>query len=630
MCGIWGLVSLKAIEYKQETLYKKFNLIKARGPDKTVFITNSNYMIGFHRLAIMDPSIQGDQPFSYSYYYNGANSNKYLRTIYIVVNGEIYNWEKLRSDEDIQESCKKNNYKYKSNSDCEVLLPMFLRYIVNDSYTQDEQLFQSGLKDMISRLDGEFAFAIYDIHQNLSTSNVHINLWIGRDRFGIRPLFFTQLNDYTVAFGSELKSISSIETHPELNKINQIDPRSWYYWGGSLNSSDKLEKYNNLYYSVGSLPLVRNPDPTDVYRMCRTLLTKSVIDRLIADREIGCLLSGGLDSSLIAAIASTELKKKGKVLRTFSIGMEGSPDVKYAKIVAKHIGSLHTNFDVEQDEWINAIDEVIRISETFDITTIRATTGQYLISKKIAETTNIKVLLIGDGSDEATGGYLYFHKAPNPMALHFETQRLLHWIHYFDVLRADRGIAANGLEARVPFLSHEFIDFYFQIDPIMRIPKAHTLSTGQTNIYEKYLLRKSFDTTGLLPECVLWRKKEAFSDGVSTEEKSWYKIVQEKINNDISDEQFKHLVESYYQNHADLTGEKIVIPHTKEALYYHLKFDDFYPSQLHTIPYYWMPKWIDGVTDPSARTLTIYKEIDNNALESIDDSKANYGSIKFR
>jgi asparagine synthase (glutamine-hydrolysing) len=629
MCGIWGLLSLKNITYDETLLYSKFNSIKSRGPDKSTYITNPNYIVGFHRLSIMDLSIQGDQPFSFSYYYNGTtNSNKYLRTIYLVVNGEIYNWEKLRTEPDIKESCQKNNYQYKSNSDCEVLLPLFLKYVVSDSYIEDNKLFETGLKEMITRLDGEFAFAIYDIHQNLTTSNTHTNLWIGRDRFGIRPLFFTQLNDYTIGFGSELKSLINLDNN---NTVRQIDPRSWYYWGGDLNSENKLINYNKIYYSVGSLPLVRNPDPTDVYRMCRTLLTKSIVDRLHADREVGCLLSGGLDSSLVAAIASEELKKQNRTLKTFSIGMEGSPDVKYAKIVAEHIGSIHTNFNVPQEEWISSIRDVIRISETFDITSVRATVGQYLICKKIAETTSIKVLLIGDGSDEATGGYLYFHKAPNPMALHFETQRLLHWIHYFDVLRADRGVASNGLEARVPYLSHEFINFYFQVDPILRMPRQHTLSTGQTNIYEKYLLRKSFDKTNLLPECVLWRKKEAFSDGVSAESKSWYQIVQDMVEKEITDEQFTHLSVSYYKNYASLTGEQIAIPHTKEALYYHLIFDGFYPQQFHTIPYYWMPKWIDNATDPSARTLQIYKDVENGISEmTIDNSKANYGSISLR
>lgn len=624
MCGIWGILSLESIKYDHDLLFNRYNKIKSRGPDRSTYITNSNYIVGFHRLAIMDTSSQGDQPFSLSYYYQNNKGEQILRTVYVIVNGEIYNWEKLRSDADIQEFCQKIKYQYKSNSDCEVILPMFLRYIVNDSYSEDPDLLKNGLKELLTRLDGEFAFAIYDEHYNTISKKNYYNLWIGRDRFGIRPLFYSKLDSKTIGFGSELKSLVGING---TNRVEQIDPRSWYYWGGLKNSELKMS--NQFYYSVGNLPMVRNPDPIDVYRMCRTLLTKSVVDRLHSDREVGCLLSGGLDSSLVAAIASEELKKQGRVLRTFSIGMENSPDVRYAKIVAEHIGSSHTNFDVPQDEWINSIRDVIRISETFDITSVRATTGQYLICKKIAETTDIKVLLIGDGSDEATGGYLYFHKAPNPMALHFETQRLLHWIHYFDVLRADRGVATNGLEARVPFLAHQFIDFYFQVDPVLRIPRPHTLSTGQTNVYEKYLLRKSFEKTGLLPECVLWRKKEAFSDGVSSESKSWYQIVQEMVEEKITDEQFDS-IKNTYQLFAEQTGEKIVIPHTKEALYYHLIFDEFYPEQYHTIPYYWMPKWIDGATDPSARTLQIYKDVEKEVEQiPINTSKSNYGAMSI-
>lgn len=632
MCGIWGLLSLDTIKYDNELMYSKFMKIKPRGPDRTIWITNSNYIVGFHRLAIMDTSSQGDQPFSLSYYYTNSHGHTYLRTCYVIVNGEIYNWEKLRSEPDIQEFCSKINYHYKSGSDCEVLLPMFLKCVGTDSYIESDKLFETGLKEMLIRLDGEFAFAIYDIHQNLDTTKTFYNLWFGRDRFGIRPGFFTRLDDKTIGFGSEMKSLIGLNNLSDgsmSNRVEQLDPRTWYYWGGS-SDSNKLTTYSKLYYSVGQLPLVRNPDPTDVYRVCRTLLTKSVVDRLHSDREVGCLLSGGLDSSLVAGLASQELKKQGRVLRTFSIGMEGSPDVRFAKIVADHIGSTHTNFDVPQEEWIGAIRDVIRISETFDITSVRATTGQYLICKKIAETTNIKVLLIGDGSDEATGGYLYFHKAPNPMALHFETQQLLHWIHYYDVLRADRGVASNGLEARVPFLAHEFINFYFQVDPVLRIPRPHTLSNGQTNVYEKYLLRKSFDGTNLLPECVLWRKKEAFSDGVSCESKSWYQIIQDNVERMYSGEQFEHLVRSYYKNYAEMTGEQIVIPHTKEAFYYHQVFDEFYPNQYHTIPYYWMPKWIEGATDPSARTLSIYKEVEKTHTNShTNSSLSNYGAMSI-
>jgi len=619
MCGIWGLLSLESIKYDLNNLYKNFLQIKHRGPDRSIFITNSNYIIGFHRLAIMDTSSQGDQPFSLSYYYSNSKNHKFLRTIYVIINGELYNWEKLRLEPDIEEYCTKNNYKYKSNSDCEVILVMFLKYITNETYL-DKNLFNNGIADLLSRLDGEFALAIYDIHLNLEKNKTYNNLWIGRDRFGIRPLFYTILDSKTIGFGSELKSLNCINSNnkiDQINQIDQIDPRSWYYWGG-LTGSDKLENYNKFYWSVGNLPIVKNPDPSDVYRVCRTLLTKSVLDRLNSNREIGCLLSGGLDSSLVAALAANHLKSQGKILKTFSIGMEGSPDVKYAKIVSEHIGSLHTNFDIPQSECINSIREVIRITESFDITTIRATVPQYLICKKISETTNIKVLLIGDGSDEATGGYLYFHKAPDPMALHFETKRLLHWIHYFDVLRADRGVAANGLEARVPYLSHDFINFYFQVDPTLRICRPHTLSTGQTNIYEKYLLRKSFEGTNLLPECVLWRKKEAFSDGISSESKSWYEIIKDNVSQFISDEYFETAIKKY---------ENFLVPHTKEALYYHEIFDEFYPKQYHTIPYYWLPKWIENATDPSARTLSIYNELKaTNSNISVNSSISNYGS----
>lgn len=631
MCGIWGILSSNVIKYDQNLLFNNFNKLKPRGPDRSVYISNANYIVGFHRLAIMDTSSQGDQPFSISYYYINNKNQQILRTVYVIVNGEIYNWEKIKFEHDIQEFCNKINYQYKSNSDCEIILPMFLKYINENSYSKNPDIFKTGLKELLIRLDGEFAFGIYDCFHNIVTGIKYYNLWLGRDRFGIRPLFYSKLDCYTIGFGSELKSLINLNT--DNVPIEQIDPRSWCYWGGQ--EGDKLFQSKQFYYSVGSSSIVINPYPDDVYRMCRTLLTKSVVDRLQADREIGCLLSGGLDSSLIAAIASAKLKEKGKILRTYSVGMDDSPDVKYAKIVANHIGSTHTNFNIPQDEWTNAIKDVIKIAETFDITTVRATTGQYLICKKIAETTDIKVLLIGDGSDEATGGYLYFHKTPNPMALHFETQRLLHWIHYFDVLRADRGVASNGLEARVPYLSHEFIDFYFKVDPVLRIPKPHTLSNGQTNVYEKYLLRKSFDN-GILPECVLWRKKEAFSDGISSESKSWYEIIQEMTNKLISDDQFEHLSKFYHQNCLNVNdnnnNDNIIqnVPHTKEALYYRMIFDEFYPGQSHVIPYYWMPKWIDNVSDPSARTLKIYKDVEKEVKNvSINSSKSNYGGVSI-
>jgi len=602
MCGIWGLLSTNKISLDQNILFNKFNQIKSRGPDRSVLISNTNYMVGFHRLAIIDPSIQGDQPFSHSYYWNNELDQKILRTIYVIANGEIYNHKELRSSTPVIDALSKYNYSFKSNSDCEIILPMFLseNTIQNNSNNSDNK----DITEMISKLSGEFAFAIFDINYNTQTTQTNYTLWTGRDRFGIRPLFYSKLDDNTIVFGSEVKSLVNIL---ENNKVEVHDPRSWMCWTGTGNSTgnSRLVSQYKLYYAVGNLPVVLKPDLTDVYRMIRTRLTEAVKIRLESDREVGCLLSGGLDSSLVAAIAAKELAFTGKKLRTFSIGMENSPDTYFAKIVANHIGSIHTNIEIPEEEWVNAIPEIVRISETFDITTIRATTGQYLVSKWISSNTNIKVLLIGDGSDEATGGYLYFHKAPNRHDFHFECIRLLHYIHYFDVLRADRGVASNGLEARVPYLDHNFINFYFQIDLELKTPKPHCLSNGKTIVFEKYLLRKAWDKTDLLPECVLWRKKEAFSDGVSSSSKSWYQIIQEQANVKYTNEEL-----STAQEHYKSVGS--IEPITKEALWYHQLFDSYYPNQHHLCPYYWLPKWVSDASDPSARTLKIYTEVENN------------------
>ena len=576
MCGIWGLLSLSKIEYNLNDLFVKFNTIKERGPDKSTFIVNDNYIIGFHRLAIMDTSVQGDQPFSITF-----KENNRLRTVYLTCNGEIYNFKELKESIEVKEYCEKINYNYRSNSDCEVLLVLYLMHTENNN-----------LDDMLNKLNGEYAFAVFDISENLEDKDY--KLYLARDRFGIRPLFYSKLDDNTIVYGSEMKSLVGINN----NKVEVFDPRSSQMW---FKKEDKLENISKLYYAVGNLPMVVNPELSDVYRMIRDTLISSVKLRLQSDREIGCLLSGGLDSSLIASIASTELKKEGKQLRTFSIGMPDSPDVHYAKIVAKHIDSIHTNIEIPDEVWINSIEKIVKVTETFDITTIRASTGQYLISKWISENTDIKVLLIGDGSDEATGGYLYFHKAPNDKELHFECKRLLHYIHYFDVLRADRGVASNGLEARVPYLDYNFIDLYIHIDSRLRVPTKHN-----NVIYEKYLLRKAFNDGNYLPDCVLWRRKEAFSDGISSHTKSWYEIIQEKINLNMSDEYFEE---------NRLKYKNFLIPHTKEALYYHEIYDKYYPNQYAICPYYWLPKWVDNATDPSARTLKIYKEFDNKKVK---------------
>jgi asparagine synthase (glutamine-hydrolysing) len=583
MCGIWGLLTLNSDFKSDVNLHDSFMKIKHRGPDRSTYIDNGNYKIGFHRLAIMDTSIQGDQPFSFSYkMVDSGTGRQVLRTIYAMCNGEIYNYKEIVNSDDFKECLLKTNYILKSYSDCEIILPMFLHH---------------GIDYLTKKLNGEFAFAIFDIYEDLEISKTCYNIYLGRDRFGIRPLFYTIINNDTFAFCSEMKGLINLKDN---NKIEVFRPRTWLHATGMKNES-KLYFNAGLYYRLGNMPIIKKPELYDVFRIVRNLFTKAVEMRLDSDREIGCLLSGGLDSSLVSAIASNILKEKGKTLKTFSIGMPDSPDCKFAQLVAEHIGSEHTNIVIPESEWLDKLDKIIEITETFDITTVRATTGQYLVSKWIADNTNIKVLLIGDGSDELTAGYLYFHKAPTPDESHIENLKLLDTIHFFDVLRADRGIASNGLEARVPFLDKDFVDLYLSIDTVLRTPQLHIYEDGKTAKCEKWLLRKAFDSTNLLPKCVLWRKKEAFSDGVSNHSKSWYQIIQEKINSQMSDEYFDEGIKKY---------EGFVKPHTKEALYYHELFDKLYPKQYHILPFYWLPKWVGDAKDPSARTLDIYNELD--------------------
>jgi len=542
MCGIWGL--LGKYEYSKD-MYKLFNSIKKRGNNNSVLITNKDYMIGFHRLAIMDLRNKGDQPFEYH------NNN---RSIYIICNGEIYNYLELRKEFE-------GTYNFISNSDCEVLIPLYLKYGMN----------------FIDRIDSEYALAIFDIEKDNNDKIIKKNLYLSRDHLGIRPLFYT-IVDNCIAFCSEMKGLLFTKE----NKINVFDPRTITHF--SYDIDNKLILNSTEYYKIGVLPF--NSDSIKlIHSNIRDTLIESVHNRLHSDQEIGALLSGGLDSSLICSIASTELLKQGRVLKTFCIGMEGSPDVEYSIKVAKFIKSDHTIINITQEELLEAIDEVIYHIETYDITTIRASVGQYIVSKKIAQLTNIKVILVGDVSDEITSGYLYFHRAPSPMECHKENIRLLENIHYFDILRTDRGIASHDMEARVPYGSRKFIDYYLSINPILREPQY-----GQ----EKYLLRSAFK--GFLPDDVLFRRKEAFSDGISHKTKSWYVIIQEKVEKEMSDEYFNINKIKYIDT---------IIPHTKEALYYRELFEKYYKNQGHNLKEYWLPKWTTTM-DPSARTLEIY------------------------
>lgn len=319
-----------------------------------------------------------------------------------------------------------------------------------------------------------------------------------------------------------------------------------------------------------------------------------MIDMMYADRPLGALLSGGLDSSLVVGIAARHLKKTtGKKLRTFSIGMPGGTDGPFAQKVAEFCGTDHTHFELTTQDFLDAIRDVIRAIGTFDITTVRASVGQYLVCKKISQETDIKVLLIGDGSDELCSGYMYFHNAPNPQESHLENCRLLKEIGMYDVLRADRGIARHGLEARCPFLSYDFIDLYLHLDCRLRVPVEGV---------EKWLLRRAFSPElgePVLPEDVRVRPKCAFSDGVSKREKSWFQIIGEMADTMYKEDELKRAMQAYTH----------VPPISFESLYYRKTFEEFYgKATAHVIPHYWLPKWCGDIKEPSARVLEVCRE----------------------
>ena len=505
MCGIWLYLHKKGKKSLSDVqIYNAFMQIDKRGPERSILLKQSNYdlYIGFHRLSIMDPSVRGDQPFV-------VESDDTI--IYTICNGEIYNFKEL---------CKKYELNVQSGSDCEIFPYLYQKI---------------GIDTLAKELIGEFSFCICEINKKTQ----EVKLSICRDQAGIRPLFITG-DENEVVITSELKGTpfmmsymppqsrehdEPIEIAKKSTKpVRQFLPRHFL----QISSNDKIlfdKSFGKAvcYRDISKIPItIYNLEYAK--RLIRETFIEAVRCRMVADRPLGCLLSGGLDSSLVASIASRFCKEHGTKLHTFSIGMAGSTDKYYAKLVSEFIDSIHTHIELPEEEWLKAIKEVVRITETFDITTVRASTGQYLISKWIAEHTDIKVVLIGDGSDELCAGYMYFHKAPSPEELHLENIRLVSDIHMYDVLRADRGVSSNGLEARVPFLDHRFIELYLSIDPKLRMP---------TNGLEKWLLREAFAGGEYLPEEVRLRKKEAFSDGVSSKERSWYTVLQEYIDKNI-------------------------------------------------------------------------------------------------
>lgn len=543
MCAIW-IYLIKDddnIDGKDlNDIYKKFQSLSGRGPDNYNFsVIDNKIIIGFHRLSIMDVSKKGNQPFRYL-----NDETEYI----CICNGEIYNADKIK---------KELKYDFTSFSDCEVLIPLYLKYG----------------KNMYKYLDGVFSFVIVELKNN------YYNVLACRDRIGVRPAFIGYNNNNgSLAISSEVKGLLNL-----FDNIEVFPPGKYLNFSSTCDTTFTYETYYEFKYKYNKLPFSSN-----ILLDIKNKFTDAVRKRLITDRPLCALLSGGLDSSLVCSIASRLLKECGQKLYTFSIGMPGSPDNMYAKKVADFIGSVHTVVNINNAEALSAIKDVVWATETFDITTIRASTGQYLISKYISENTNFKVVLSGDGSDELTSGYLYNYNCPNHDDLHNEAVKRIKEIHLYDSLRADRATCIHGLELRVPFLDYKFIDYYLSINPELRQPTSDCM--------EKYLLRKSFE--GYLPNEVLWRQKEAFSDGISSQEDSWYKTIQNHVENRFSEK--------------DLLEAKINFSHcsptTKESLYFRNMFNKLFGNKYsNVIPNMWMPMW-SNTDDPSARTIkNIYK-----------------------
>ena len=566
MCGIWFYTFLNNV-HKLEDLYKSFSNIKNRGPDNSCFSEYSefNTITGFHRLAIINNSVIGNQPFIEEIIKYEGETIVEDKIVFMLCNGEIYNY-KLLAATHLKEEIKNTSLK----SDCEIIIKLYLKY---------------GHDFVANNLRGEYAYVIFEYDRLLCKKQMYVS----RDPFGIRPLYYSFTNEF-INICSETKGLITNNTDDKIKHVK----------GGSIlhfsqeNKNAKFTMTEKKYYNFPTT-FINSAYNVDFFKhTVKKLLIKSVKERLVSDRPIGALLSGGLDSSLVCSIAASELRQQHPdfVMNTFSIGMPGSTDEKYANMVATHIKSNHRHISFDMNVWLDALETVIYTIESYDITTVRASTGQYLISKWISENTDIKVLLIGDGSDELCSGYMYFHNAPNPKASHEENIKLLDEISFYDVKRADAGIASNGLEARVPYLDVDFVNFYLQIPPEHRIPIQHV---------EKWLLRYSFDDVdNYLPKEVLYRKKEAFSDGVSSVEKSWFMIIQEYVEELYTKELFEEKIKEYSHN----------TPVSKESLYYREIYKKHFGNDNNNkiIPHYWLPNWSNNVKEPSARVLNAYKE----------------------
>ena len=551
MCGIVCAFNIKGDnELIRSKVLQMAQKVRHRGPDWSGVFSSKKAILAHERLAIVDPT-SGKQPIL------STDGQKI-----VAVNGEIYNHQDLRN--------QLKDYKFKTNSDCEVIIPLYEKKGV----------------DFLNDLNGIFAFSLYDTKKD--------KFLIARDHIGIIPLYVGWDQDETFYVASELKSLEGV-----CNKIELFPP-------GHFLESDNMEFkkwYNPNWKSFNS---VKNKETS--IKAIHDSLSSAVKRQLMSDVPYGVLLSGGLDSSITSALAKKFASKRIESgdkqdawwpqLHSFSVGLKGAPDLKAAKIVADHIGTIHHEINFTIQEGIDAIRDVIYHLETYDITTVRASTPMYLMARAI-KSLGIKMVLSGEGADELFGGYLYFHKAPNSKEFHEETVRKLDKLHQYDCLRANKSLAAWGIEGRVPFLDKEFIEVAMNINPDDKMIKNGRI--------EKWVLRKAFEE--YLPESVLWRQKEQFSDGVGY---SWIDSLKELVEKEVTDEDLKNASNIF----------KINTPQNKEEYYYRRIFQDHFPSEAASLSVPSVPsvacstpqalEWDESfknLNDPSGRSVSkVHKE----------------------
>ena len=556
MCGIVSIFNIQeqTPELRQQAL-RMSQKIRHRGPDWSGIYCGGSAILAHERLSIVDPE-SGRQPLF-------APDKKQV----LAVNGEIYNHQDIRSR-------FAGSYQYQTGSDCEVILSLYREMREDTDFTsliyKGEDAVHERICQMLEQLNGIFAFALYDVERD--------EFLIARDPIGVIPLYIGYDKDGKVMVASELKALEGQCDHyepflPGHYYYSKTPGMKRYYTRDWFEYATMQKKYQIDDNKKAAKQLAEaEPQEKKTVAEIHDALEASVKRQLMSDVPYGVLLSGGLDSSVISAIAekysSTRVENGGETkaywprLHSFAVGLKGAPDLAKARLVAEHIGTVHHEINYTIQEGLDAIRDVIYFIETYDVTTVRASTPMYLLARVI-RSMGIKMVLSGEGADEVFGGYLYFHKAPDAKAFHEETVRKLGKLYLYDCLRANKSLAAWGIEGRVPFLDKEFLDVAMGMNPVLKMCPDKTI--------EKKVVREAF--ADLLPEEVAWRQKEQFSDGVGY---SWIDTLKQITASAVSDEQMAHAAERFPINP----------PQNKEEYYYRSIFAEHFPSDsaAHSVP----------------------------------------------